>query len=111
MEDDGTDRVSLSRFHQGGLKGEWQFTENIEYLRHIGALDDANPKRMSVVIPNCIQSLSNCIAGSSFYSVCCFDECEGLLGHVEREVGRPSISPRQITHIPWTAYTHAAVDV
>jgi len=99
MEDDGTGRVPLSRFYQGGLKGEWQFTESVEYLRHIGALDDTNPKRMSVVIPNYIQSQSNCIAGSSFYSVCCFDECEGLLGQVEREVGRPSTSPRQIATV------------
>merc|ERR1719336_458385 len=99
MDDDGTGRVPLSRFYQGGLKGEWQFTESVEYLRHIGALDDTNPKRMSVVIPNYIQSQSNCIAGSSFYSVCCFDECEGLLGQVEREVGRPSALPKQIATV------------
>merc|ERR1719433_1855906 len=54
---------------------------------------------MSVVIPNYIQSQSNCIAGSSFYSVCCFDECEGLLGQVEREVQGPSAPPRQIAAV------------
>merc|ERR1719454_691524 len=99
MEDVGTGRVPLSRFYQGGLKGEWTFTESVEYLRHMGALDDTNPKRMSVVIPNYLQSQSNCIAGSSFYSVCCFDECEGLLGQVEREVERPSALPRQIATV------------
>jgi len=110
MEDVGTGRVPLSRFYQGGLKGEWQFTESVEYLRHIGALDDTNPKRMSVVIPNYIQSQSNCIAGSSFYSVCCFDECEGLLGQVEREVGRPSALPKQIATVyNLTQCTHLAI--
>merc|ERR1719422_2708876 len=96
IEDVGTGRVPLSRFYRGVMSGDWQFSENVDYLRHIGALDETDSKRKSVVIPNYIQSQSNCIAGSSFYSVCCFDECEGLLGHVEREVGRPSALPKQI---------------
>jgi len=96
MEDIGTGRVPLTRFYRGILDGEFQFTESVEYLRHMGALDDTNPKRMSVVIPNYIQSQSNCLAGSSFYSVCCSDECEGLLGQVEREVQGPSAPPAQI---------------
>merc|ERR1719229_913014 len=99
MEDVGTGRVPLSRFYRGGLDGDWTFTESVEYLRHVGALDETNPKRMSVVIPNYIQSQSNCLAGSSFYSICCFDECEGLLGHVEKEVRQPSASPSQIAAI------------
>jgi len=89
MEDEGTGRVPLSRFYRGGLEGDWTFTESVEYLRHIGALDETNPKRMSVVIPNYIQSQSNCLAGSSFYSICCYDECEGLLGQIEAVVKGP----------------------
>jgi len=96
MEDVGTGRVPLSRFYRGGLEGDWTFTESVEYLRHIGALDETNPNRMSVVIPNYIQSQSNCLAGSSFYSICCFDECEGLLGQVERQVQAPSALPSQL---------------
>jgi len=99
LEDVGTGRVPLSRFYRGGVDGEWQFTESVDYLRHIGALDESNPKRMSVVIPNYIQSESNCLAGSSFYSVCCFNECEGLLGHVEQAVGAPSSRPSELAAI------------
>jgi len=99
LEDVGTGRVPLSRFYRGGVDGEWQFTESVEYLRHIGALDESNPKRMSVVIPNYIQSESNCLAGSSFYSVCCFNECEGLLGHVEEAVGASSSRPQDLVAI------------
>jgi len=91
--------VPLSRFYRGGLEGDWTFSESVQYLRHIGALDESNPKRISVVIPNYIQSQSNCLAGSSFYSVCCFDECEGLLGHVEQEVKGPSASPSHIAAV------------
>merc|ERR1719277_228288 len=96
IEDEGTGRVPLSRFYRGGLDGDWTFTESVEYLRHIGALDETSPDRMSVVIPNYIQSQSNCLAGSSFYSVCCFDECEGLLGQVEEAVQGPAASPLRI---------------
>jgi len=99
MEDAGTGRVPLSRFYRGGLNGDWTFTESVEYLRHVGALDDTSPDRMSVVIPNYIQSQSNCLAGSSFYSVCCFDECEGLLGHVEEAVQGPSALPSHIVTV------------
>jgi len=99
MEDEGTGRVPLSRFYRGGLNGDWTFAESVEYLRRVGALDDTNPRRMSVVIPNWIQSPSNCFAGSSFYSVCCSDECEGLLGHVEQAVMGPSATPSQIASV------------
>ena len=30
-----------------------------------------------------VNSQSNCVASSSIYSVCCINECEALLGHVE----------------------------
>jgi len=99
IEDAGTGRVPLSRFYRGGLEGDWTFSESVSYLRHIGALDETDPKRISVVIPNYIQSQSNCLAGSSFYSVCCLDECEGLLGHVEQEVKGPSAPPSQIAAV------------
>merc|ERR1719251_730454 len=99
MEDEGTGRVPLSRFYRGGLNGDWTFAESVEYLRKVGALDETHPRRMSVVIPNWIQSPSNCFAGSSFYSVCCSDECEGLLGHVEEMVKGPTASASNIAAV------------
>merc|ERR1719195_2145231 len=96
MEDVGTGRVPLSRFYRNGLVGQWEFSESVAILRLLGALDDRDPKRMSVVIPNYIQAHSNCLAGSSFYSVCCFDECEGLLGHLERELRGSSVAPSDV---------------
>jgi len=96
MEDVGTGRVPLSRFYSNGLAGKWEFTESVEYLRHIGALDDRDPTRMSVVIPNYIQSEANCLAGSSFYSVCCFDECESLMGQLERAIEGSLADPAHV---------------
>jgi len=99
MEDVGTGRVPLARFYRNGLLGKWEFTESAEYLRHVGALDENDPSRLSVVIPNYIQSQSNCLAGSSFYSVCCLDECESLSGHLESHLQDSSATPARIAEL------------
>merc|ERR550525_1379675 len=78
LEEPGTGRVRLSTFYQSALQGNWQFSETIDYLRQLGALDESDPQRPSVIIPNYINSPSNCVASSRFYSVCCIDECEAL---------------------------------
>merc|ERR1719446_1887299 len=45
---------------------------------------------------NYISSPSNCIASSSFYSVCCMDECEGLLGTLEKQIAAPEANSERI---------------
>jgi hypothetical protein len=89
MEDRGTGRVKLSDFYRPSLSGEWQFKESVAYLRQLGALDETDATHPGVIIPNYLQSETNCIAASGFYSVCCMDEGEELLGHVEEKVGAP----------------------
>ena len=59
-------------------------------LRNVGALDDSDPQRLSVIIPNFLSGPSNCETPSNFYSVCCIDECEHLLSQVEVVIARPS---------------------
>jgi len=49
-----------------------------------------------VIIANYVGSHSNCIGGSGFYSVCCKDECAGLLGHLERHLATPNAAPAGI---------------
>jgi len=99
IEDHGTGRVPLSRYYAGGLDGEWQFTESVEYLRSLGALDETNPSRPSVMIANYMNSQANCFQASSFYSVCCVDECEALLGHVEIEIAAPKATPTRLAAV------------
>jgi diadenosine tetraphosphatase ApaH/serine/threonine PP2A family protein phosphatase len=98
LEYKGTGRVRLSDFWGRGLDGEWQFTESEDYLRQLGTLDDSG-WTASVVIPNYINSASNCIASSSFFSVCCRDECEDLLGHIERNVAASTAKPSRIVEL------------
>jgi len=99
MEQSGTGRVLLADFYKPALGGNWQFQETVAYLRELGALDESDPERPRVIIPNYMASPSNCIASSSFYSVCCMDECEGLLGHLEQRLAKPEASSTEIASL------------
>merc|ERR1712194_601728 len=50
-------------------------------------------------IANYISSTTNCLASSGFYTVCCMNECEGLMGHVEREIEAPTATPSQLVDV------------
>jgi len=91
-----TGRVRLSNFYKAALGGQWQFAESIGYLRQLGALDESDSKDPSVVVTNYISALSNCIASSAFYSVCCIDACEDLVGHLEGKLAAPQAEPARL---------------
>ncbi|CAJ1404769.1 unnamed protein product [Effrenium voratum] len=99
IEHAGTGRVLLKDFYGSALNGNWQFSESVDYLRELGALDESDPANPAVLIPNYVNSQSNCVASSSVYSVCCINECEALLGHLERRVAAPEASPEQIVSL------------
>merc|ERR1719401_2807373 len=100
IERPGSGRVPLASFYGSALNnGSWQFMESVPYLRQLGALDDSDPSRMSVIIPNYINSPSNCVASSKFYSVCCIDECEALLGSLETHIAAPQASAARIIEL------------
>ncbi|CAK0885768.1 unnamed protein product [Prorocentrum cordatum] len=96
--DASTGRVRLVDFYSGAVRdGQWQFSESVAYLRELGALDESDAANPRVIIPNYINSPSNCVASSSYYSVCCINECEDLLGHLEEQVGAPEARPSQLS--------------
>jgi hypothetical protein len=100
MEKPGTARVRLDTFYANTLTDrQSNFVESVPYLRQLGALDDTDPLQMTVVIPNYINSPTNCVAGSKFYSVCCIDECEALLGSLENEIASPDATANRIAEI------------
>jgi len=91
----GSGRVRLSEFYGSALhEGNWQFSEKAEYLAQNGALDAHGVQR--VIIPNYINSPSNCLASSKFYSVCCINECEDLMDHIEHRFAAPTAKPAEI---------------
>jgi hypothetical protein len=101
-EEAGTGRVRLSDFWKDALDdpdGAWQFGESLSYLRQLGVLDESDARTPRVMIANYIGSQSNCIASSSFYSVCCMDECEALVGHLEQEIAAPEAGVERIAAV------------
>jgi len=100
MEIPGTGRVALSDFYAPALHNStWNFVESVPYLRQLGALDESNPQQPAVIIPNYLNAPTNCVASSKFYSVCCIDECEDLLGTLEGKIAAPDATPAQIADI------------
>jgi len=96
-EHNGTGRIRLGDFYHRALRGEnWQFSESVAYLRQSGALDESEPSALRVIIPNYILSPSNCLASSSYYAVCCINQCESLFDSLERELAAPTAAPEQI---------------
>jgi len=96
IESQKAGRVSLPDFYKQGLKGVFEFNEKIEYLRDLGALDENDPARPYVIVPNYVGSRPNCMVASSFYVVCCPNECEDLMGKLEREIGAELAPPDKI---------------
>jgi len=99
LGDQGVGRVLLKDFFRGALSGHWQFSESVEYLRELGALDETDPAAVSVIVPNYMNSPTNCVATGSMFSVCCIDECETILGKIEREISAPDADPQRIIEI------------
>jgi len=99
MEYRGTGRVRLSEFYSGAKDVAWPFTESVEYLRALGALDESELGRPSVIIPNFVSSRNNCVFPSSFYSICCLDECEHLVSSLERAIESPDAAPARIAEV------------
>jgi hypothetical protein len=100
MDRAASGRVKLSDFYGANLDGEWRFGESEAYLRELGALDESSTWRgPQVIIPNYLQAACNCIVARPHYLVCCVNECEGILGDVEREIGAPTAEPGEILQI------------
>jgi len=83
-------RVRLKDFYSMALYSHWKFNEKVEYLRALGALDESDPKEIHVILPNYVGARPNCLEASGFYAICCRNECEDLMSHLEEQVAAPS---------------------
>jgi hypothetical protein len=99
IEDKRPGRVLLSTFYKMGLHTHWQFTEKIEYLRALGVLDESVEGQPAVLLPNYLASRPNCLEASTFYAVCCRNECEDLLSQIEREVKAPTSTAEELIRL------------
>merc|ERR1719491_1021936 len=101
-------RVRLADFYRSAVRdGQWQFSESASYLRELGALDESINGAPRLIIANYITGPSNCVASSRYYSVCCLDECESLVGYLESNLAAPHGEPAVIASIVrhWLSHT------
>lgn len=92
-------RVNLAEFYGVGLHTHWNFTEKADYLRVLGALDETTPGRTSVIIPNYLASRPQCLEATTFYAVCCRNECEDMMGAIEERSKNPVVDPASIVAV------------
>jgi hypothetical protein len=95
----GAGRVRLADFYNMSLNGKWQFSEQRDYLKMLGALDDSDASNPRVIIPNYINSYANCAASSRHYKVCCLDECESIFAKIEQKLSAPEAPPSSIVDV------------
>jgi hypothetical protein len=62
-----------------------------------GALDEREPLIPHVLLPNYMYSPSNCLGTTSFFDVCCPNECDLILEHLEQGLQAPDASPEQVS--------------
>jgi len=93
----GNGRVKLADFYRKSQDGAWQFTEQSEYLRQLGALDESSSlSGPQVLIPNYIQGMSNCITSAPYYAICCLNECDQIYQHVEALIQKSAATTMEI---------------
>merc|ERR1719162_1669591 len=92
-------RVRLPDFYRKGLARGFEFTDKIEYLRASGLLDESDPKQPYVIIPNYMGHRGHCMEPSSFYLICCANQCEDLMGKLENAIASEMALPEQIIQL------------
>jgi len=95
LDPEASGRVPLGLLYAQPTSAAYRFSESSDYLRKIGALDETSstPK---VLITNYILGPSNCIASSSYYSVCCLNHCDSIMDEIEHKVLAPTASPERL---------------
>merc|ERR1719199_1847062 len=96
LDPEGLGRVPLGLFYGQPASASYHFSESADYLRQIGALDETTPGNPKVIITNYVAGPSNCIATSSYYSVCCLSECSEIMAELEHLIAAPSASPEKL---------------
>mmetsp|Transcript_62126 Transcript_62126/g.201462 ORF Transcript_62126/g.201462 Transcript_62126/m.201462 type:complete len:562 (+) Transcript_62126:226-1911(+) len=99
MEGKKPGRVRLAHFYSKALYSHWRFTEKADYLRVLGALDESDPQSPHVIVSNYIMARPNCLEASHLYAICCRNECEDMMGHLETNIGSATAPPKRIAEL------------
>eukprot|EP00427_Karlodinium_veneficum_P018975 CAMPEP_0169132964 /NCGR_PEP_ID=MMETSP1015-20121227/39058_1 /TAXON_ID=342587 /ORGANISM="Karlodinium micrum, Strain CCMP2283" /LENGTH=547 /DNA_ID=CAMNT_0009197321 /DNA_START=50 /DNA_END=1693 /DNA_ORIENTATION=- len=96
LDPEGLGRVPLGLFYAQPQGSIYHFSESADYLRNIGALDETSTDAPMVIIANYVSGPSNCIASSSYYSVCCLSECDAIFGELEKRIAAPAALAQRV---------------
>jgi hypothetical protein len=107
LDPEGSGRVPLGHFYAQPASDSYHFVESADYLRKIGALDESSAES-NVFITNYVEGPSNCIASSSYYSVCCLNSCDSIMDEIEHGVLAPTASPKRLLHLVYSISTEPA---
>merc|ERR1719512_575363 len=99
MDSDESGLIPLSVFYSRSKKREYQFTESVEYLRQVGAVDESWKREPRVRVANYMEGPSNCIASSSYYSVCCLSDCQAIMNDLEGTVQAPTVPAERLLRL------------
>ena len=67
-----TGRVMLSDFYSISML---QMHESVANLRNQATLEEKGATSPRIIIPTCITAVSRCTPFSSYFSICCQDQC------------------------------------
>lgn len=90
--------VPFAEFHAfpPSARYGYRFTESIDYLRRIEALEETSSAPPRVLVANYLVGPTNCIAATAHTAVCCINECEAPLDALERHVRAPDARPAEL---------------
>merc|ERR1719378_197350 len=97
MDEKAIGRVPLAKFYGTAINSDWRFGESESYLREMGALDESSTwLGPQVLIPNYVNSMSNCLTSQPYYQICCLNECDLVFQQLESRIGAPQATPSAI---------------
>jgi len=99
LEQEVPGRVRLLDFYEAALYKGMPTLEKMEYLQQLGAIDETDPLEPRLILTNYLDGPSNCVARTSYYSVCCMDQCGDLYSHLERSLGKPEATAEEIISV------------
>jgi len=106
MDQHGLGRVPLGMFYRQPS----QFTESVEYLKAVGALDESLKKMPMVILANYMTAPCNCIATFKYHTFCCMNECDTLMSDIEALLHASVGSSKQLLSIIANNISSSSVD-
>lgn len=84
--------INLRQFYSSHLhQNKWQFTESVQYLRSLGALEESETNKPRLISTNYVLGANNCVSTSQFYSQCCVNQCDAHLRKLEKAVAQAEV--------------------